>query len=196
MTKLKAIALCLNGFTFREKPHNEICSDMQIVQVGDIRLNGTLENNGLIQTFYHRAHEKFIAKPNDIIFRGRGGYAAALVEQSNQPKLVASPLIIIRLKTKTLLPEYLAWFLNGREATRYFARFSQGSTAKAIGIKELQQINIPIPPINKQEAIVTLSSQLDKEVALLKKLQHYRKIVVTQSLLQTAHQYDQQGQKL
>ena len=120
--KLEVIAQCLNGFSFREKPHNEISGDTQIAQVGDVHLDGTFQATNLIQTFYHRAYEKFIAKPGDVIFRGRGGCAAALVEQSKQAKLIASPLIIIRLKTKTLLPEYLVWFLNSQEAACYFAR--------------------------------------------------------------------------
>ena len=168
---------------------------MQVIQVGDIRLDGTLESNALIQSFYHRAYEKFIVKSGDIIFRGRGGCAATLVAQMSQLKLAASPLIIIRLKTNMLLAEYLTWFLNSKEAARYFARFSQGSVSKAVGIKELQQINVPIPSIEKQKTIVRFSSCLDEELTLLKKLQLYRETLVTKKLLQTARKHDQQRQK-
>jgi restriction endonuclease S subunit len=192
MIKLKDIAHCSNGYTFRERPHSEQHAKMQIIQIGDVSLKGSLAFDTLIQSSYQPAYKKFLLQPNDIIFRGRGGCVAIVVEQSDQPQMVASPLIIIRLKKNTVLPQYLAWFMNSSQAARYFARCGQGTLLKAVGLKELQQLQIPIPSLAKQQNIVDVSSYFNKEQILLNKIQHCREKLINQTLLQTAYQHHQQ----
>jgi restriction endonuclease S subunit len=196
MAKLKTMATCINGFTFREKPHNEMGGNTQIIQLGDITTNGELNFNTLITCNSQLAYNKFISQNNDIIFRGKGHCTATMITETTLPIVVASPLIIIKLESKNLLPRYLTWFLNSHEAARHFARSSQGSVIKAIGIKELQELIVPVPPLETQEKIIKLAGKLHQEITLLEKLKHSRQTLIMKSLLQTAHMQDQKEHPL
>lgn len=109
MIMLKDVAECLNGYTFREKP--TIDTDIPIIQIGDVLLDGTFNIATAIRTAYEPIYNKFIVQKGDIIFRGRAGYAAAIVND-DIPMIVASPLIIVRPASKKAYSEYIAWSIR------------------------------------------------------------------------------------
>ena len=187
MLQVKDIGECINGFTFRGKPRDDARGDIRVIQVGDLQLDGTV--NTLLSPRIKRPAnvEKFVLSDGDIVFRGRAGTAAALVAQSDMPLMVASPLVIIRINKKQTLPGYLTWYLNSQKAARYFNRSSQGTLIKAVGIKELAQLRIPIPSLAKQERIIEAANLLQKEQNLLQEISSRKEKLVMQALLGAAH---------
>lgn len=193
--KLKHIAEITNGFTFRAKPRDDKGGNMRIIQVGDIQLDGSLDVSASPRIHYSDGYDKFIVKEGDIVFRGRAGTAAALVHETEVPLIVASPLVIIRADKSQALPDYIAWYINSSHAARYFSRAGQGMLVKAVGIKELAQLEVPLPPLSTQQEIAEVSALADKERQLLKEIRQRKHKLVTQALLNTAHQHSQQRKR-
>ena len=105
--------------------------------------------------------------------------------------MVASPLIVIRLHRSDILPAYLSWVLNSQCAKHYFERSAQGTILKAIGIKELVQLDLSVPPVDKQKQIVQVKMLNTQEQLLIQKIQNLKERQLTQALFQMTHQYDQ-----
>lgn len=150
--------------TFRAKPRDDKGGDMRI-QVGDVRMDGSLDVSASPRTHHSDGYDKFIAKDGDIVFRGRAGAAAALVHEVKMPLIVASPLVIIRTDDSKALPDYIAWYINSPQAARYFSRTGQGTLIKAVGIKELAQLEVPLPPLSLQQEIAEASAIAGGELA-------------------------------
>jgi type I restriction enzyme S subunit len=70
-----------------------------------------------------------------------------------------------------LLPEFLFLFFQRDEFDRY-ARFnSWGSARETFDWEEMCKVKIPVPPIEKQEAIVTIYNALQTRKRIGKKLE-------------------------
>lgn len=192
MARLSEIAECLNGFTFRAKPHDSPAGGLRVIQVGDVQLNGLLDVSVSPRIEQEVGYKKFILKEGDVIFRGRAGVAAALVCKANVPIMAASPLVIIKVDKKRVFPEYVTWYLNSIEAQRYFNRASQGTLIKAVGIKELTQLELPLPPLEIQKEIIQTAELSKREQGLLEEIRKRKEKLTTQMLLNTAHQQSKQ----
>lgn len=96
------------------------------------------------------------AKGNDnfaIVYRGRVEYAVA-----------SSMFLVIRLKDQIqITPNYLAWFLNYSPSQQYFQNSAKGTSISAITKKTVEELEIFIPSLDKQNAIVNLEELRKQE---------------------------------
>lgn len=186
MIHLTDIAACANGFTFRKKPRNSRTGNVRVVQIGDVEADGTFDPHTCAKVDMPEPDGKFLLHKDDLIFRGRGAFAAALVPNHDKPVMAASPLIWIRPDRRKVDPAYLAWFINGPEAQRFFMKAGQGSIVKAVGVRELAQLKIPLPPLEKQRQIVEAANLLEREQRILHTLSTKREQLVTALLMHHA----------
>lgn len=93
----------------------------------------------------------------------RGDKIALALNDSDKPVLVSSIYTAFRCKdTNQLLPKYLFMLLNRTEFDRY-ARFnSWGSARETFDWNEMCRVEIPLPGLNVQEAIVDLYNCADR----------------------------------
>ena len=84
-----------------------------------------------------------------------GGKISLALNTTDQTKIVSSSYIVFRSKdADKLLPEFLFLLFNRPEFDRY-ARFnSWGSAREAFDWNEMCRVQIPLPPIDVQQAIV------------------------------------------
>lgn len=76
---------------------------------------------------------------------------------TSAPILISSIYTTFKSKDeKVLLPEYLYLFLARPEFDRYSRFNSWGSARETFDWPEMQRVQIPVPPIEVQEAIVSL----------------------------------------
>ena len=92
-----------------------------------------------------------------------GGKISIAMNSSEKTHIVSSSYIVFRCKDeKELLPEYLFLLLNRTEFDRY-ARFnSWGSARETFDWSEMCRVEIPMPPIEVQQAIVELFNCADR----------------------------------
>ena len=84
-----------------------------------------------------------------------GGKISLALNTTKQTKIVSSSYIVFRCKnTDKLLSEYLFLILNRPEFDRYTRFNSWGSARETFDWDEMCRIQIPLPPIDVQQAIV------------------------------------------
>lgn len=84
-----------------------------------------------------------------------GGKISLALNISDQTKIVSSSYIVFRCKdTNILLPEYLFLLFNRPEFDRYTRFNSWGSARETFDWSEMERVQIPLPPIDVQQAIV------------------------------------------
>lgn len=100
-----------------------------------------------------------IFKPSEFCYvtvtSRNGGKISLALNNGVQTKIVSSSYIVFRSKDiNKLLPEYLFLLFNRPEFDRY-ARFnSWGSVRETFDWSEMKRVQIPLPPIDVQQAIV------------------------------------------
>ena len=96
--------------------------------------------------------------------------------------------LVIR-KNEKINNDYLYYVLNSNQVYSQFSSLAKGSTVKNLNISAVQQVEIPLPPLETQHAIVSkieeLFSELDKGIAELKTAQQQLK-TYRQSVLKSA----------
>ena len=70
-------------------------------------------------------------------------------------------------------PVYLAWFLASPEGQTQFLSLQKGATKVGLGLDDIKNVIVPLPPLDEQKEIVR---QVDKLFALADKVEeHYQK---------------------
>ena len=171
---LNHIADVLTGVTLREKPvpTKQARGNVFLMQLGDLNTDGTVQTHSMIPTQNQSLFEKFTIKAGDIVFRGRGaGIVAAVVPETEWPVVAASPLMIIRPNTQKVDPHYLVWALTNDQAHRYYAEHARGSSIVGIGKRDLDLLEINLPPMAIQKKIGQLKNLETEEQHLLTRYQ-------------------------
>ena len=87
---------------------------------------------------------------------------------------------IVTMQTTTLEPTYLEYALSSDDFIRKYMQKSSGSTVVGIRVRLLEQLTIPVPPIELQKQFATFVNQVDKskfavnhQCYLLKAISHF-----------------------
>jgi restriction endonuclease S subunit len=132
--------------------------------------------------------ERHLARKKDLLFRSRGQWTtSAIINEDPGVAVVSAPLLIIRVEDEEkVLPEYLNWWINQREAQAFLKSRSMGSLQKMVGKKTIEELNVVLPDLKRQRQIVELASLMAKEKELLHALAEKREHFITNKLLQVA----------
>lgn len=100
-----------------------------------------------------------IFKPNEFCYvtvtSRNGGKISLALNNTGQAKIVSSSYVVFRSIDKSiLLPEYLFLLFNRLEFDRYTRFNSWGSARETFDWNEMCRVQIPLPPIDVQQAIV------------------------------------------
>jgi len=130
---------------------------------------------------------KHILEEGDILFAAKGTNSFGVVYQEAYGKAVASSsFIVVRIRQEIngeILPAYLAWFLSNTPAIRNFHRKQLGTTIPSISIKKLSEIEVQVPPIEKQHLITSIQQLRNKQKDLNMQLETAREIQIQQFLI-------------
>lgn len=146
------------------------------------------DENGLLKTTLHadlkadNIISRHILKSGDVLFSAKGTKNFAAVFESHNPTSVASTsFFVIRLSNKNVLPEYLAWFLNNPTTQKLLKEQAIGTSIPSISKAVLEELEIPIPSLEKQNSILTIAHLRNTE----KNLKHQIEVLREQQIQQT-----------
>lgn len=107
-------------------------------------------------------------QPGDVLFlaKGQDNFACPVTRSVNHV-LVANSIYILRPNKVTILPEYLAWWLNLTPAQEYIKLNRSGTSLPFLSVSALSCLEVPIPNIEKQRKISKLELLRKKEADLL-----------------------------
>ena len=136
-------------------------SDIKRIDVLDKDLPGCMVQTG--DVLFNRTNSK------DLV--GKTCYFS-----SDEPMIIAGYIIRLRMNGK-VLPEYLSVFMNLERSKKMLYSMAKGAVGQAnINAKEVQSIEIVIPPMDIQNSFLTLFRQSDKSKFCLVQIAIYRDV--------------------
>lgn len=132
-------------------------------------------------------NKKHLLKVGDVLFASKGTKNfAALFEISNQPSVASTSFFVIRVKEgfiNKLLPEFLVWLLNNQSCQKNLKGKAIGTSIVSISKSVLEDLEISIPGIQTQKAILKISQLHNKEKSLRQQIETLREKQIQQQII-------------
>jgi restriction endonuclease S subunit len=126
---------------------------------------------------------KHLLNKGDVLFAAKGSKNFAAVRSSDHPLAVASTsFFVIRLLSADILPEYVKWFLNQPDTIIRLKSEAKGTSIPSISKKSLEQVQIPLIPLYKQNLILKIDQLRISQKKLLQKIASLRDQLIQQQL--------------
>ncbi|MEZ2442336.1 restriction endonuclease subunit S [Chitinophaga sp. RCC_12] len=140
------------GYTPRAPLDNAYKGEYTLLQPRDINV-ATHSFNAIDATKIDgHVAEKHLLVKGDILVLCKGRNTPVIVFDGKITKAVAtSAFVIIRVTAGKLDPYYLTWYMQQVDAQNYFLSRKAGTTVLNLPIKAIQELQIPILDMKKQE---------------------------------------------
>lgn len=184
--KVKSLATVQTGYSFRSRLDTVECGELSVIQMKDLLSDNTVECGCLLKISMPEIKTHHLVQEGDLIFRSRGLVtSSAIVLDDPGLAVVAAPLLKIRVKdTRKILPEYLNWFLSQRDAQIFFASQATGTAQRMIGKEVIEDLDVFLPPLTMQKAIIQLATLSEREASLLRTISEKKAQYVSTLLMQ------------
>ena len=174
--KVSHIAEISSGYQFRGRVQPDAAGNVAVLQVKDLKDGDMLpriDRAALATVHFEKDPSKYLLEPGDVLFLSRGHrvFAAAI---GDVPANVIIPNYFYRLRPKrsagSVLPEYLAWYLNSPKAQAQIKLVHAGSHMPVVALNDFNDLLIEVPPVAVQKSIVAVASLARREQQLLREL--------------------------
>lgn len=179
MTKLNNIATIQTGVFAKTTPN----PNALYLQQSDFDGNGELRNTA--QPTIVADNPRHLLAAGDLLLASKGNNNMCVIVPGIEQKCVASPsFLVIRLHDKSaILPEFVAWYLNLPTVQNTLAAQARGTSIMSISKATLGELEIPIPPLEKQQKYIELSKLQKREQELYKAIAERRKQVLDYKMI-------------
>lgn len=113
---------------------------------------------------------RYFTREGDILIRLSEPYTAVYISSEYSGLLIPSYFAIIKVKDHSILPQYLAWYLNTNYVKFELERSQFGTRIPSTNQNAIKNIPIEVTPISKQKLLVELYQLHQREKLLNKKL--------------------------
>jgi restriction endonuclease S subunit len=131
--------------------------------------------------------EKHLLQNGDIIFAAKGTKNfAALYESKNKPAVASTSFFVIRLTEdfqSKVLPEFLTLYLNSVPAQNYLKSQAVGSSIVSISKSVIDELELSIPDLDTQKAILRITNLRNVEKKLLQQIDMLREKQIQQQII-------------
>ena len=128
---------------------------------------------------------KHLLNTEDLLLASKGNNNICVIIPEVGQNCVASPsFLVIRLHDKSaILPEFVAWYLNLPTVQNTLAAQARGTSIMSISKATLGELEIPIPPIERQKKYIELSKLQKREQELYKTIAERRKQILEYKMI-------------
>ncbi|HCC06178.1 TPA: hypothetical protein DEP94_02385 [Candidatus Nomurabacteria bacterium] len=184
--KLQDIAEVYTGYTFREAVLPALNGNISVLQAKDIIQNESILNtSGLTKVSLELSRSNSYVLYNDILLisraRGPGSFRSTIFESKEKNVIASSSIFIIRITDKIILPKYISIYLNSSDGQNDLVQLLSGSYIKTVPRKNLEELQIPIPSLQKQKIFIELNENIKQQEKILE-----RKKEIKQNIINTA----------
>jgi len=128
--------------------------------------------------------EKHLLKDGDVLFAAKGTKNfAAVFENHNEPSVASTSFFVIRPTNNKVLPQFLAWFLNNHTTQNLLKGQAIGTSIPSISKQVLENLEITIPSIETQKAILQITKLRNWEKSLKQKIETLREKQIQQQII-------------
>jgi restriction endonuclease S subunit len=129
---------------------------------------------------------KHVLKKGDVIFAAKGTKNFATVYNLDIPAVASTSFFVIRINEiykHSIIPEYLAWWMNQPFSQTVLKTKATGTSIVSISKAMLEEFEITIPEIHKQELILKINTLRNKETELIKQLETLKEQQLQQQII-------------
>ncbi|RNA65773.1 restriction endonuclease subunit S [Prosthecochloris sp. ZM_2] len=185
---LKEVAAVQTGYSFRSRLDAFGVGHIGVIQMKDLSEDNAVDCSGLVKIDMGELKEHHFVRKGDLVFRSRGllTTSAVLLDDPGRA-VVAAPLLRIRVANSSrILPKYLNWYINQRDAQVFLHSRSIGTAQKMIGKEALDALEVYVPDLTRQKNIVELAALSAREQRLFHALADKRDQYISELLMQCA----------
>ena len=184
---LKDIADIRTGYSFRAKLEPDSEGNILVVQLKELSDKNTIDISTAVKINMQNVSENYLLLKGDLVFRSRGmDSTAAIMDISADNIILSAPFQRIRLQdTSKILPEYLLWYINSKDAQSYFSANETGTSVTMISTVVLADLPVIVPPVEIQKKIVEINTLSEREIELQEELIKKKKLLTETILLKT-----------
>jgi len=178
--KITEVADIQLGYQFRKKIEPVGDGTHWVIQIRDFNESHLLNKEALSRVRIDKPSEQYLIHQGDVIFLSRGhrNWAAAIVDDLKDTVAV-SHFFVIKRKNATILPEYLAWYINQSPAQEYLHNIARrGTHMPLVTLSAFKGLTVEVPDMATQHQIVELSRLMERENKLLAELQGKRLLLI------------------
>lgn len=155
------------------------------LRITDIFDDGTL-NLSELKSVDAPNSDKYILKPNDIVFARTGGSTGRnyFYDGSDGVYVYAGFLIKFSIDPEKVNPKYVKYYCRSKQYNDWVQSFNTGSTRGNINAQTFGNMEIPLPERKQQDYLVSILEPIDEKIRNNKQ--------VNDNLEQQAHSYFQE----
>jgi len=188
---LNQVARVQIGYQSRGRVEPDPQGRYRLIQIKDLDDEGRLCVQGVYRITPEGSNpERYQVNQGDVLFLSRGNRNfATLVDVNLQDTIAAAYFFILKPDGATVLPQYLAWYINSAPAQQFIQSLARRGTYMPVVPKSaLEKLPIDVPPLRVQKTIVELDNLTKKERSLLQELEERRAELIRACCLQAAKQ--------
>ena len=182
-TALKHIASIQTGIFAKSVSKGEIV----YLQARHFNENGRLSSILHPDLKQDNITEKHLLRHGDVLFAAKGTKNfAAWYESKNQPSVASTSFFVIRLQenfSNKILPEFLVWLINNPISQKLLKGKAIGTSIVSISKSVLEELEISIPDIQTQKAILKISQLHNTEKRLKQQIETLREKQIQQQII-------------
>lgn len=184
---LKEISTISSGYMSRTKIEARSDGEHLLLQARDVDGSTLVYKADQLMPFKPSLSVKdSFLRQGDLLFMARGRHNfSVLLSDIPDSTLAAACFFIIRSEKNVVLPEYLWWYLNQEPVKQYLKRNSgKGVHMPIVRRAVLENMDISLPSLAKQEIIAKLAALQSHEQKLIDRLMEKRKKIIVEACLQ------------
>ena len=132
--------------------------------------------------------DKHLLQPGDVLFAAKGTKNfAAWYESDNLPAVASTSFFVIRLNESfqnKILPEFLVWLINLPNSQNFLKGKAIGTSIVSISKSVLEELEISIPNLKAQKAILKITHLRKAEKNLKQQIETLREKQIQQQIWQ------------
>lgn len=162
------------GYSFREAIASEENGDIGVVTAKNIDKE-SIELGGVVKIKDRQLKSKHFLQNGDIVINTRLNFKSGIYKDTYSIKtIVASPLIIIRVYSSKISPEYLNIYLNLDIAQQNLKATADTGVIPFLSLGQIKGIDVFVPNIEKQRKVIEFDLLRKKEAAINQQVAHLK----------------------
>lgn len=174
MQKRKLKELVIGGEVSRglsgKIPHQAKAELAEIITIKDL-VNGRIDTRNLEkkELVGIKDFSKVITREGDVLVAVKGSsLKTAIIDADSRGRVFSSNIISLRL-IEGIQPEILVAYLNSPEGQQELNSIAKGTGIPSVNTHDLLELEIPIPPLNIQNALIEYINSVDHYLEALSK---------------------------
>ena len=170
-TILREVAEIAAGHPLRSGVDEFLAGDTGVIQMRNVDSGTGVDWASVSRVELPPARRIEFLNPGDVIFSTRGARTYAVALGTVPFPAVCSPhFFVLRVRGGAVEPRFLAWQINQAPAQEYLQREATGSHILNIRREVIERLEIVIPSLARQAAIVAFAENAAREKRLLSAL--------------------------